>query len=69
MFGAAAVHPVPVVRARSRVQRGRLHVPGRREVPAQQEDPEEKVRVRFLEVFHPKIPADQHCKSHRLTGR
>jgi len=40
--GAAAVHPLPVVRPRptrlGRVQRGRVHVPGRRDVSAQQED-------------------------------
>lgn len=40
MFGASAVHPMPIVRARGRrrrVERGRLHVSGRRDVSAQQE--------------------------------
>jgi len=40
--GAGAVHPLPVVRPRptyrGRVQLGRMHVLGRRDVSAQQED-------------------------------
>lgn len=43
MSGAAAVHPLPVVvrpwpTSRGRVQLGRVHVPRRRDVSAQQED-------------------------------
>lgn len=47
MFGAAAVHPVPVIRPRRGVKHGRLCVSRRRDVPAQQKDTEKKVCFDF----------------------